>query len=282
MTVANQSCVKVIGANGQISLGKQYAGLQVLVEEQEPGVWRVRTATIIPDNEHWLHQAKTADDLKNALSWVKANPVMKASYALFKPPAPLSNNDLLLIALFISAIIHVFIGLGIHFTASKPEKISRSIDVNLVTTPDEKAPEKAQSLAQENQQAAEEQKLKAAEAAEAAEEAKADAKRVEVAKAAAQAKAEAKKAEAAKAKAEAAAQAKTEAKQAEAAKAKAEAAAQAKAEAKQAEAAKAKAEAAAQAKAEAKQAEAAKAKAEAAAQAKTEAKQAEAAKAKAE
>jgi hypothetical protein len=33
--------VKVIGTNGQISLGKQFAGRQVLVEEREPGVWLV-------------------------------------------------------------------------------------------------------------------------------------------------------------------------------------------------------------------------------------------------
>ena len=30
---AIQSSVKIIGANGQISLGKQFAGRQVLVEE---------------------------------------------------------------------------------------------------------------------------------------------------------------------------------------------------------------------------------------------------------
>lgn len=71
--VANQPGVKVIGANGQISLGKQYAGRQVLVEEQEPGVWLVRTATVIPDNERWLHQPKMAADLQNALSWAQAN-----------------------------------------------------------------------------------------------------------------------------------------------------------------------------------------------------------------
>jgi hypothetical protein len=71
---ATQSSVKVIGANGQISLGKQYAGRQVLVEEQEPGVWLVRTATVIPDNERWLHQPKVAADLQNALSWAQANP----------------------------------------------------------------------------------------------------------------------------------------------------------------------------------------------------------------
>jgi hypothetical protein len=72
--VATQPCVKVIGANGQISLGKQYAGRQVLVEEQESGVWLVRTATVIPDNERWLHQPKAAADLESALSWAQANP----------------------------------------------------------------------------------------------------------------------------------------------------------------------------------------------------------------
>jgi hypothetical protein len=72
-TVATPASVKVIGANGQISLGKQYAGRQVLVEEREPGVWLVRTATIIPDNEIWLHQPKAASDLQNALSWAQTN-----------------------------------------------------------------------------------------------------------------------------------------------------------------------------------------------------------------
>jgi hypothetical protein len=73
-TVATQPSVKVIGANGQISLGKQFAGRQVLVEEQEPGVWLVRTATVIPDNERWLHQPQAAADLQNALAWAKDNP----------------------------------------------------------------------------------------------------------------------------------------------------------------------------------------------------------------
>jgi hypothetical protein len=66
--------VKIVGANGQISLGKQYAGRQVLVEEQEPGVWLVRTATVIPDNERWLHQPQAAADLGKALGWSLANP----------------------------------------------------------------------------------------------------------------------------------------------------------------------------------------------------------------
>lgn len=72
--VANSPSVKVIGVNGQISLGKQYAGRQVLVEEREPGVWLVRTAVVIPDNERWLQQPEAAANLQNALSWAQANP----------------------------------------------------------------------------------------------------------------------------------------------------------------------------------------------------------------
>lgn len=73
-TVVSHPSVKVIGANGQLSLGKRFAGRQVLVEEQEPGVWLVRTATVIPDNERWLHEPQSAADLQSALAWAQANP----------------------------------------------------------------------------------------------------------------------------------------------------------------------------------------------------------------
>ena len=72
--LATNSSVKVIGANGQISLGKQFAGRQVLVEESEPGVWMVRTATVVPDNERWLHEAKGSADLGAALDWAVSHP----------------------------------------------------------------------------------------------------------------------------------------------------------------------------------------------------------------
>lgn len=75
---ASHSTVKVVGANGQISLGKQFAGRQVLVEEREPGVWMVRTATVIPDNERWLHEPRAAADLQVALAWAAAHPASDA------------------------------------------------------------------------------------------------------------------------------------------------------------------------------------------------------------
>jgi hypothetical protein len=76
---ASHSTVKAVGANGQISLGKQFAGRQVLVEEREPGVWIVRTATVIPDNERWLHAPQAAADLQTALAWALAHPASEAA-----------------------------------------------------------------------------------------------------------------------------------------------------------------------------------------------------------
>ena len=79
-----QSSVKVIGLNGQISLGKQFAGRQVLVEEQALGVWLIRTVTVIPDNELWLHQPQAAADLQNALAWAQANPSVEMDEVLLQ------------------------------------------------------------------------------------------------------------------------------------------------------------------------------------------------------
>lgn len=68
-----RASVKVVDANGQISLGKEYAGRQVLVEEREPGVWYVRTAIVIPENERWLHEPQAAANLQAALTWAAQN-----------------------------------------------------------------------------------------------------------------------------------------------------------------------------------------------------------------
>jgi hypothetical protein len=73
LTLETKTSVKVIGANGQISLGKDYAGRQVLVEEREPGVWFIRTAIVIPENERWLHEPQTAASLQAAMAWTLKN-----------------------------------------------------------------------------------------------------------------------------------------------------------------------------------------------------------------
>jgi hypothetical protein len=73
-TLDIKTSVKVVGANGQISLGKEFAGRQVLVEEREPGVWVVRTAVVVPENELWLHMPQAKQDLQRANAWSERNP----------------------------------------------------------------------------------------------------------------------------------------------------------------------------------------------------------------
>jgi hypothetical protein len=59
--------VKSIGASGQISLGKEFAGRQVLIESPAKGVWIIRTATITPDHEPWPEEEKLKLDSKKAV-----------------------------------------------------------------------------------------------------------------------------------------------------------------------------------------------------------------------
>jgi hypothetical protein len=61
--------VKTIGASGQISLGKQYAGRTVTIDQPEEGVWVIKTAQVIPDNELWLHTPEVKAQLDRAWEW---------------------------------------------------------------------------------------------------------------------------------------------------------------------------------------------------------------------
>ncbi|HQH72447.1 MAG TPA: hypothetical protein PK360_10245 [bacterium] len=66
--------IKTIGKSGQISLGKEYAGRSVMVNEIEPGVWIIKSGQFIPDNERWLHGPATQAALHEAIDWAEKNP----------------------------------------------------------------------------------------------------------------------------------------------------------------------------------------------------------------
>ena len=60
--------IKQVGASGQISLGKEFAGRTVVVDIREPGVWVIKTAQTIPDTELWLYQPEAAARLDRAMA----------------------------------------------------------------------------------------------------------------------------------------------------------------------------------------------------------------------
>jgi hypothetical protein len=66
--------IKTIGASGQITLGKEYSGKTVLVDEIEPGVWMVKVGAFIPDSERWLHEPAEKAKLDEAIAWAESNP----------------------------------------------------------------------------------------------------------------------------------------------------------------------------------------------------------------
>lgn len=70
---------KIVGSSGQISIGKQYAGQQVIVEEIEPGEWRIQTAITIPKSQAWVHTKAMQAELDRALEWAANRAPKKTS-----------------------------------------------------------------------------------------------------------------------------------------------------------------------------------------------------------
>ena len=49
------SIVKYVGLNGQISLGKEYAGKQIQIAKLPDGTLIIKPGKFIPDSERWLY-----------------------------------------------------------------------------------------------------------------------------------------------------------------------------------------------------------------------------------
>jgi hypothetical protein len=66
--------LKTVGASGQLSLGKKYAGRTVSIEEPEEGVWVIKTCRVIPENELWMWEPETKARIDEALEWIAKHP----------------------------------------------------------------------------------------------------------------------------------------------------------------------------------------------------------------
>jgi hypothetical protein len=65
--------VKTIGSNGQLSLGKEFAGKMVLVDQIEEGTWIIKCGEFIPDSEKWLYNSNNLSKVEEALEWAAKN-----------------------------------------------------------------------------------------------------------------------------------------------------------------------------------------------------------------
>jgi hypothetical protein len=73
--------LKQVGASGQISLGKKFAGKTVLIDSPEEGVWIVKLAVAIPENELWLHTPEASERLQRAIAHAEATPASESDLA---------------------------------------------------------------------------------------------------------------------------------------------------------------------------------------------------------
>lgn len=76
--------IKTVGVSGQISLGKEYAGRTVVIESPEEGVWLIRTAQVIPDNEFWLRQEPARGKIEAGLNWAEKMPAQASNLDAFE------------------------------------------------------------------------------------------------------------------------------------------------------------------------------------------------------
>lgn len=69
----NPQQVKVIGANGQISLGKEFAGKTIIIDQIDDGTWIIKAGEFIPTSEKWLYQGNHLEKLDKAIEWAEKN-----------------------------------------------------------------------------------------------------------------------------------------------------------------------------------------------------------------
>lgn len=79
--------VKSVGTNGQITLGKEFAGRLVMIDQTAPGAWTMRLGQFIPDSEQWLHTPAVKASLDRALEWDALNPPGETNFGALEARA---------------------------------------------------------------------------------------------------------------------------------------------------------------------------------------------------
>lgn len=76
--------LKQVGASGQLSLGKKFAGKYFQVEPQEDGALMLRPMRVVPESQSWLHTPELTARLQAADAWMAANPPRETDLTKFE------------------------------------------------------------------------------------------------------------------------------------------------------------------------------------------------------
>ncbi len=89
----NLLSIKTVGSNGQISLGKKYAGQQVQISELGEGTILIKSGRFIPDNEMWLYQGDNLVILDQAIKWAESTERKDNFESIIKMIEPDHDSD---------------------------------------------------------------------------------------------------------------------------------------------------------------------------------------------
>jgi len=65
--------IKQVGFNGQVSLGKKYAGKQIQILTLIDGTIIIKPGKFIPDNEMWVYKGNNNEIIDKAIKWAEIN-----------------------------------------------------------------------------------------------------------------------------------------------------------------------------------------------------------------
>jgi len=85
--------IKVVSANGQISIGKEYAGSQVQIVKQDDDTLIIKKGKFIPNNERWLYEGDNLERLRAALKEAENREPQDNFEEIRKLILESSNND---------------------------------------------------------------------------------------------------------------------------------------------------------------------------------------------
>ena len=66
--------LKIVGPNGQVCIGKEFAGKQIQLVKQDDSTVIIKKGQFIPDNEKWLYRDNNLEKLMRAVEETENTP----------------------------------------------------------------------------------------------------------------------------------------------------------------------------------------------------------------
>ncbi len=65
--------IRVVTKNGQISLGKKFAGKTIQIIENDNHTLTIIPVIVIPENEKWLYMNNNMEKIDKSIEWAESN-----------------------------------------------------------------------------------------------------------------------------------------------------------------------------------------------------------------